>query len=53
MKLQQLGYSEGRDSDGNPILYRNSEQPLQPKDFDFALTLAGLKGTQAAARAAG
>ena len=53
MKLQQLGYSEGRDSDGNPILYRNSEQPLQPKDFDFALTLTGLKGTQAAARAVG
>lgn len=53
LKLQQLGYSEEFDKDGNPILSRNLEPPLKSEDFDFAMALVGGLGTKAAAKAVG
>lgn len=53
LKLQQLGYSEKFDEDGNPVLTKNLEPPLQSEDLDFAMALAGGLGTKAAAKSFG
>lgn len=53
LKLQELGYSERFDEDGNPVLTRNLEPPLHSEDFDFAMALAGGLGTKAAAKSFG
>lgn len=53
LKLQELGYSERFDEEGNPVLTKNLEPPLQSEDADFAFALAGGLGTKAAAKAVG